>query len=201
MAPSLAASLALTAWLLLSYTYPNFKPFSQISLNHVSPMHRSSVITPSLATLIEGTLALKNITGLSVVVVQKHAEPELCTWGYSTEDGDEVTPDVSYIVLSSLSEMPATTLTLPPWTFFLYRFQTLFYIGSLSKAFCVTAMGLLIDDFEHGRNVTALPFGLTELTWRTRLKDLLPDWQLMDEWASERATLHDILSHVSGVPR
>lgn len=62
-------------------------------------------------------------------------------------------------------------------------------------------MGLLIDDFENGRNITMLPPGLTELTWRTRLKDLLPDWQLMDEWASERANLHDILSHVTGIPR
>ncbi|KAH0826362.1 beta-lactamase/transpeptidase-like protein [Lanmaoa asiatica] len=74
-------------------------------------------------------------------------------------------------------------------------------MASVSKAFCATALGLLIDDFANGNNVTALPSGLTELTWHTRLRDLLPDWQLMDEWASERANLRDILSHVSGLPR
>jgi CubicO group peptidase (beta-lactamase class C family) len=31
---------------------------------------------------------------------------------------------------------------------------------------------------------------------------ILPDeWQLMDKWASEKATVHDILAHVSGLPR
>ena len=74
-------------------------------------------------------------------------------------------------------------------------------MASVSKAFCATALGLLIDDFAHGRNVTALPSGLTELTWHTRLGDLLPEWELMDTWASERANFRDILSHVSGVPR
>ena len=79
--------------------------------------------------------------------------------------------------------------------------QTLFHMASVSKAFCATALGLLIEDFATGSNVTALPSGLSELSWHTRLRDLLPDWQLMDEWASERANLRDILSHVSGVPR
>jgi CubicO group peptidase (beta-lactamase class C family) len=73
-------------------------------------------------------------------------------------------------------------------------------MASVSKAFCATALGILIDDFANGKNATALSPGLTETTWHTRLKDLLPDWQLMDEWASEKANLRDILSHVSGVP-
>lgn len=74
-------------------------------------------------------------------------------------------------------------------------------MASLSKAFCGTAIGILIDDFTSGRNVTALPSGLTEITWRTRVADLLPDeWELMDKWASDKATLKDILSHVSGIP-
>ncbi|KAF9233586.1 beta-lactamase/transpeptidase-like protein, partial [Melanogaster broomeanus] len=120
---------------------------------------------------IEETLAAENMTGLSVAVVPKHGPPEFHSWGYRTEDGDKITPD------------------------------TLFHMGSVSKAFCATALGLLIDDFANGRNVTALPPGLTEITWHTRLKDLLPEWQLMDEWASERANLRDILSHVSGLPR
>ncbi|KAF8436227.1 beta-lactamase/transpeptidase-like protein [Boletus edulis BED1] len=134
------------------------------------------VITPQLSTFIEHTLALEHITGLSVAVVPKQGEPEFHTWGHRSEDGDEVTP------------------------------ETRFHMASVSKAFCATALGLLIDDFEHGRNVTALPTGVTELTWHTRLRDVLPGpggegWALMDTWASERANFKDILGHVSGVPR
>jgi CubicO group peptidase (beta-lactamase class C family) len=34
------------------------------------------------------------------------------------------------------------------------------------------------------------------------MQDLLPgDWKLMDAFASEKASLRDVLSHVSGLPR
>ena len=63
-------------------------------------------------------------------------------------------------------------------------------------------MGILIDDFAHGRNTTPLPTGLSTLTWKTKLADILPnDWDLMDPWASQKANLIDILSHVSGLSR
>lgn len=60
----------------------------------------------------------------------------------------------------------------------------------------------MMDDFTTGKNTTALPPGLTEITWQTKIKSLLPsEWELMDEWASEKANVRDILSHVSGLPR
>jgi hypothetical protein len=72
----------------------------------------------------------------------------------------------------------------------------------MSKAFTATSLGLVMDDFAHGRNVTPLPDGLTTFTWDTKLKDLLPDdWQLMDQSASEQARIRDILSHMSGLLR
>jgi len=75
-------------------------------------------------------------------------------------------------------------------------------MASLSKAFCVSAMGILMDDYEHGRNVTPLPPALSEFNWHTLVQDILPgEWQLMDEWASKKANMKDILSHVSGLPR
>ncbi|KAG8221711.1 beta-lactamase/transpeptidase-like protein [Butyriboletus roseoflavus] len=171
MALFIAIGVGLVAWPLASYTYPSL--FPQIPLGATDGRaHQSDVITPQLSTFIKETMALENITGLSIAIVPKHGETEFHPLGYRTEDGDEVTPD------------------------------TLFHMASVSKAFCATALGLLIDDFANGNNVTALPSGLTELTWHTRLRELLPgDWQLMDEWASERANLRDILSHVSGVPR
>jgi len=59
-----------------------------------------------------------------------------------------------------------------------------------------------MDDFAHGQNLTALPDGVNEFTWNTKVKDLLPDaWELMDPWASSKANIRDILSHTSGLPR
>jgi CubicO group peptidase (beta-lactamase class C family) len=59
-----------------------------------------------------------------------------------------------------------------------------------------------MDDFAHGRNITSLPDSVQEFTWKSKLQDLLPeDWKLMDEWASEKANVHDLLSHISGLPR
>lgn len=62
-------------------------------------------------------------------------------------------------------------------------------------------MGILIDDYAHGRNSTPLPPGV-RLDWDTKIVDLLPgQWELMDEWATKKANLKDVLSHVSGLPR
>ncbi len=79
---------------------------------------------------------------------------------------------------------------------------SLFNLASCSKAFLSASLGIVIDDFAYGRNTTPLPAGLLNLTWKTKVADILPnDWQLMDPWASQKANLIDILSHVSGVAR
>ena len=63
-------------------------------------------------------------------------------------------------------------------------------------------MGLLIEDYASGKNVTPLPDGLPRLDWDTKLKDILPEeWQLMDTTASDLTSVKDILSHQTGVPR
>jgi hypothetical protein len=72
----------------------------------------------------------------------------------------------------------------------------------MSKAFTAASLGLVMDDYAHGRNVTSLPNGLLTFDWDTKLRDLLPDdWKLMDQSASEHARVRDILSHMSGLPR
>ncbi|TFY81753.1 hypothetical protein EWM64_g2259 [Hericium alpestre] len=63
-------------------------------------------------------------------------------------------------------------------------------------------MGILIDDYARGRNTTPLPAGVTTFDWDTKIKALLPeDWAVMDEWTNEKASLKNVLSHVSGLPR
>jgi CubicO group peptidase (beta-lactamase class C family) len=65
--------------------------------------------------------------------------------------------------------------------------DTLFAIGSLTKAFTATTVGALVDE------------GLLE--WDRPLRDYVPDVRLHDPFISDRLTIADLLSHRSGLPR
>ncbi|HAZ32024.1 MAG TPA: serine hydrolase [Dehalococcoidia bacterium] len=65
--------------------------------------------------------------------------------------------------------------------------ETIFAIGSSSKAFTTIAMGILVDD---GR-----------LNWDRPLRHYLPTFKLYDPLASERMTPRDLITHRSGLPR
>jgi CubicO group peptidase (beta-lactamase class C family) len=65
--------------------------------------------------------------------------------------------------------------------------DTLFAIGSTTKAFTATTVGALVDE------------GLLE--WDRPLRDYVPDVRLHDPFVSDRLTIVDLLSHRSGLPR
>jgi len=65
--------------------------------------------------------------------------------------------------------------------------QTLFAIGSTTKAFTAAGLGLLHDD---GR-----------LDWSTPVRDYLPGFRMHDDFATEEMTAVDLLTHRSGLPR
>ncbi|HEY1823302.1 MAG TPA: serine hydrolase, partial [Trebonia sp.] len=65
--------------------------------------------------------------------------------------------------------------------------DTLFAIGSVTKAFTATAVGALVDE------------GL--LDWDRPLRDYVPGVRLHDSFVSDRLTIVDLLSHRSGLPR
>jgi CubicO group peptidase (beta-lactamase class C family) len=65
--------------------------------------------------------------------------------------------------------------------------NTLFAIGSCTKAFTATALGLLVDE--------------GKLEWDTPVRNYLPTFKLHDPVASERMTPRDLLAHRSGLPR
>ena len=72
-------------------------------------------------------------------------------------------------------------------------------IGSCSKAFTVASMGILMDDFQNGKNPTRKP-PVKTFNWKTKIQDLLPDeWMLEDSWASQKANVLDMFSHVTGL--
>jgi CubicO group peptidase (beta-lactamase class C family) len=65
--------------------------------------------------------------------------------------------------------------------------QTIFAIGSSTKAFTTMAMGMLADE--------------GKLEWDRPLREYLPDFRMKDELASQRITPRDLVTHRSGLPR
>lgn len=65
--------------------------------------------------------------------------------------------------------------------------DTLFAIGSTTKAFTATTIGALVDE------------GLLE--WDRPLRDYVPGIRLHDPFVSDHLTIVDLLSHRSGLPR
>jgi CubicO group peptidase (beta-lactamase class C family) len=65
--------------------------------------------------------------------------------------------------------------------------KTLFAIGSCTKAFTATTMGILVDE--------------NKLNWDKPVREYLPGFRLKDSFASERMTPRDLVCHRSGLPR
>jgi CubicO group peptidase (beta-lactamase class C family) len=65
--------------------------------------------------------------------------------------------------------------------------NTLFAIGSTTKAFTAAAVGALVED------------GL--LDWQRPLRDYLPELRLSDSAVADRVSIEDLLCHRSGLPR
>lgn len=65
--------------------------------------------------------------------------------------------------------------------------DTLFAIGSSSKAFTTAALGILVDE--------------GKLDWDKPVRTWMPDFKLHDPFATERMTPRDLVSHRSGLPR
>jgi len=65
--------------------------------------------------------------------------------------------------------------------------KTLFAIGSSTKSFTVTSLGALVDQ--------------GKLDWDKPVRDYLSDFRLMDQFATERMTPRDLVTHRSGLPR
>ncbi len=65
--------------------------------------------------------------------------------------------------------------------------ETLFAIGSCTKAFTTFAIGNLVDE--------------GSLEWDQPVIDILPEFRLWDQYATTNVTLRDLLTHRTGLPR
>jgi CubicO group peptidase (beta-lactamase class C family) len=112
----------------------------------------------SIDEFVSGQLAAWEVPGCAVAAVQDGDVVLAAGWGHR----DQVT------------ETPVTK-------------DTLFAIGSVTKAFTVAAVGALVDE------------GLLE--WERPLQDYLPGLRLNDPVVTARVTITDLLAHRSGLPR
>ena len=65
--------------------------------------------------------------------------------------------------------------------------ETIFALGSITKSFTATALGILVDE--------------KKLSWDTPVRKYMSDFRLRDPLASEHATPRDLLCHRTGLPR
>ena len=65
--------------------------------------------------------------------------------------------------------------------------NTRFPIASMTKPFTAMGAAILVDQ------------GL--LDWDKPIRDVMPDFRLHDDYATQHATLRDLLSHRTGLPR
>ncbi len=104
--------------------------------------------------------ALKDfkVPGTAVVIVQ----------------GDKVILLKGYGMRDTAKQLPVTP-------------QTLFAIGSVTKSFTVTTLGMLVDE--------------GKLDWDKPVRNFLPGFRMYDPVATEEMTTRDLVTHRSGLPR
>jgi CubicO group peptidase (beta-lactamase class C family) len=63
--------------------------------------------------------------------------------------------------------------------------DTIYAIGSASKAFTAAALGILVDE--------------KKIAWDGKVHDYMPAFELADPWVTRQVTVRDLLAHRSGV--
>jgi CubicO group peptidase (beta-lactamase class C family) len=124
----------------------------------IQPPPDRVALVDDIAVYIEQVMEEWKIPGLAIAVV-KDGEVILSK-GYGYRDVDE--------------QRPVTA-------------RTLFAIGSITKSFTVTLLGMIQDE--------------GKLDWDEQVRHYLPDFQLHDEVATEYMTPRDLVTHRSGLPR
>lgn len=149
------------------------------------------LISNETSNYVEQLLDEWDSTGLSLAVVQKDSSvTDPAHPGWRVEFGS-----FGFASKHSTRKSSITRTITKPMTP-----DTLFAIASNSKLFLSISVGLLI----HNRTVAGDFKRQTgvELSWKTRMRDLLgADWTMWDEDIERGSTIADLLGHRTGMPR
>jgi len=149
-------------------------PFLAEASSHptsASPSDDTKLISERTEEYIQTLLSKWNSAGLSVAVVRKD---EGSPTGWRHEFG------AYRIAKGDGSQMSS---------------DSVFAIASNSKLFLAFSVGLLIS------NKTLAEQRGKEIRWSTKIRELIPQWGLMEEEMDRAVTLQDMLSHRTGMPR
>ncbi|PPR01447.1 hypothetical protein CVT26_015080 [Gymnopilus dilepis] len=129
------------------------------------------LISEKTEQYIQTLLTKWNSSGISVAVVRK----------------DESSPTGWHHEFGSYGVAKADGSPVTP--------DSLFAIASNSKLVLAFSVGLLIS------NKTLAEERGKEIKWNTKIRDLIPEWGLMDEDMDRGVSIQDMLSHRTGMPR
>ncbi len=134
----------------------------------------TSFAAPHAATPEHGDSAKSTINGIDEFIVSVMDEWEVPGLAIAVVRDGEVILSKGYGYRNREDQLPVTP-------------RTLFAIGSITKSFTVTTLGVLVDE--------------GKLDWDEPVRSYLPDFQLVDEVATEHMTPRDLVTHRSGLPR
>jgi CubicO group peptidase (beta-lactamase class C family) len=138
----------------------------------------NGLISQATLEYIESIRLKYDVPGISIGIIgSPHStsdgwKNETHGFGYMNSQGRPVDGDVS----------PHSTISKASG----WHHQTLFAIASNSKHFAAISVGLLID------NGTTLKNG-QKLNYNTKIKDILPDWHMVDPYMEGHLDLLDLL--------
>jgi CubicO group peptidase (beta-lactamase class C family) len=132
---------------------------------------KGGLITSEIDSFVNSQLSLWNSSGLAVAVLRQ----------------DTSSPGTWDIEFGSYGTAQEDGSPVTP--------DTLFAIASNSKLFLSISVGLLIknDSLAAARG--------EKLRWDTKIKDVIPEWGLMDDEMQNGVMIQDMLSHRTGMPR
>jgi len=140
----------------------------------VLPAPVSTLASPYVAITAHGDTTTATVNGIDEFITSVMDEWKVPGLAIAVVQDGEVILSKGYGYRSVDEELPVTP-------------QTLFAIGSITKSFTVTMLGMLADE--------------GKLDWDEPVRSYLPDFQLMDEVATEYMTPRDLVTHRSGLPR
>jgi len=130
--------------------------------------------TPAQAASAAAPPAKPSLDGLDEFITQTMKDWKVPGLAIAVVQGDKVTLLKGYGYRDLEKQLPVTP-------------NTLFAIGSITKSFTVTTLGMEMDE--------------GKVDWDKPVRDYLPTFKLYEQTLTEQMTIRDLITHRSGLPR